>query len=146
GDVDGNGRPDVFTSVFSSDTNTLHLNTNGRYFDDRTDRYGLGAVSRPFLGWACSFQDFDLDGGEDRLIFNGHVYPEATRESMDSEYRQTPLLFRRSGAKFERVSAETAGEWLGQPHCDRSAVFADLDRDGDVDVVVTELNGPVRVL
>ncbi len=49
GDVDGNGRPDLFTSNFSSDTNTLHLNLDGRFFDDRTAAYGLGAPSRASL-------------------------------------------------------------------------------------------------
>jgi hypothetical protein len=103
-------------------------------------------ISRPYLGWACGFFDFDLDGDEDLLMFNGHVYPEATMSTMDSDYEQVPLLFARDGRKFRRVNAETAGAWLGQRHRDRSAVFGDLDGDGDIDVIVNELNGPIRVL
>lgn len=145
-DVDDNGLADKFITVFSSDTNTLHLNVDGKLFEDRSTSYGLGMISRPYLGWACGFFDFDLDGDEDLLMFNGHVYPEATMQTMDSDFEQTPLLFARDGRKFKRVDATDAGDWLGERHRDRSAVFGDLDGDGDIDVIVSELNGPIRVL
>ncbi len=143
-DVDSNGFPDLFTTNFSNDTNTLHLNSGRGFFDDRTRAWGLGLISRPFLGWACGFYDFDLDGDEDLIVCNGHVYPEATKNSMDSTYEQPPLLFERKKNRFHRVSA--AGAWLQKAHRSRGAVFGDLDKDGDIDIVVTELNGPVRVL
>jgi len=145
-DVDGNGLPDVFTTNFASDTNTLHVNRDGRFFEDRTAQYGLGAVSRPFLKWAALFDDFDADGDEDLLVVNGHVYPQATMETMDSEARQPPLLFAREGPRFERVTDPAAGAWLAGKHVDRSAVLGDLDGDGDMDIVIGELNGPLRVL
>lgn len=145
-DVDGNGLPDLFTTNFSSDTNTLHLHLDGRWFEDATRRYGLGQHSRPYLGWACGFYDFDHDGREDLLVVNGHVYPHASFETMDSPYEQPALLYRRTADRFERCLAATAGEWLDRPHCDRAAAFGDLDGDGDIDVVVGELNGSVRIL
>jgi hypothetical protein len=143
-DVDGNGRPDVFTTNFSSDTNTLHLNLDGRSFDDRTNQFGLGAPSRTLVGWGAGFFDFDHDGDEDLLVVNGHVYPQATRASMDSEYAERPLLMERRGARFHALSE--AGAWKLEPHVDRTVVFADLDQDGDVDLVIAGLNEPVRVL
>jgi hypothetical protein len=146
GDVDDNGLPDLFTTNFSSDTNTLHLNIDGTFFEDRTQMYGLAMISRPYLGWACSLIDLDHDGDEDLIMFNGHVYAEATFESMDSEYEQEPLLFERRGRRFVRLEGEQAGEWLGGAYRARCAAFGDLDRDGDVDVVFGELNGPVRLL
>ncbi|MFO0981242.1 MAG: VCBS repeat-containing protein [Planctomycetota bacterium] len=145
-DVNGDGRPDVFTTNFANDTNTLRVSVAPLQYDDRTRQYNLGLVSRPFLGWATMFYDFDHDGDEDLVVFDGHVYPGATFETMDSSYRQTPLLFERRGARFERVLSDRAGAWLAQAHVDRSAAFGDLDRDGDIDIVVGELNGPVRVL
>jgi hypothetical protein len=143
-DVDGNARPDVFTTNFSSDTNTLHLNLDGSFFDDRTAQFGLAAISRPLVGWAAGFFDFDHDGDEDLLVVNGHVYPQASKETMDSEYEQRPLLMERRGGRFEPV--REAGAWKLEPHRDRTAVFADLDRDGDIDIVIGELDGPLRII
>lgn len=146
-DVNADGRPDVFTTNFADDTNTLRVSLPGQAaWEDRTRQYNLGAGSRPFLGWATGFYDFDHDGDEDLIVFNGHVYPTATLETMDSTYRQTPLLFERAGARFERVLPDRAGPWLAEAHVDRSAAFGDLDGDGDVDVVVAERAGPLRVL
>ena len=90
-DVDGNGFADLFTTNFSSDTNTLHLGLDGEFFDDRTSQFGLAMASRPFLGWGVGFYDFDNDGDEDLFTTNGHVYPDARTVTMDSEYAQPPL-------------------------------------------------------
>ena len=146
GDVTGNGYPDFFTTNFSSDTNTLHINRGDGFFDDRTRSWGLGQISHAYLGWACAFVDLDHDGAEDLIAFNGHVYPEATIESMDAAYEQPPLVFRREGERFESVSSDDPGSWLRRPGRDRTAVFVDLDGDGAVDIVVAEINGPIRVL
>lgn len=147
GDVNGDGKPDVFTTNFANDTNTLRVAAKeGFFYSDRTSQFGVGQVSRPFLGWATAFEDFDLDGDEDLIVFNGHVYPNATRQTMDSTYAQVPLLFTRSGNRFERVGAEANNRWLGEEHVDRSAAFGDLDRDGDVDMIVAGVNQKLRVL
>ena len=142
-DVNGDTRPDVFTSNFSSDSNTMHVSAGDGIYDDRTRQYGLSLVSRPYLGWASAFYDFDHDGDEDLLVMNGHVYPQATRATMDSEYEQPALLFRNEEGRFVR---DQSVEVFERPHRDRSAVFDDLDGDGDIDVVVSELNGPLRLL
>jgi hypothetical protein len=143
-DVDGNGRPDLFTTNFSSDTNTLHLNLDGRSFDDRTNQFGLGAPSRTMVGWAAGFADFDHDADEDLFVVNGHVYPQATKQAMDSDYAQPPQLFVRDGRRF--AVAPTAGAWTPAPEVGRTAVFADLDLDGDIDIVSAGLDAPIRVL
>jgi enediyne biosynthesis protein E4 len=146
GDVDENGLPDLFTTNFMYDSNTLHINQGGGFFEDRTMAYGLHVDSRPFLGWATAFCDFDNDADEDLVFFNGHIYPREVCAERKWDYDQVPVLYQRDGPKFHRVDAATGGDWLAEAHCDRTAAFGDLDGDGDIDIVVGERNGPVRVL
>lgn len=146
GDVNGDGLPDAHVSVFSSDTNTMHESREGRFFDDRTGLRGVGVPSRRLCGWASAFVDLDHDGDEDLVTVNGHVYPQATLAMMDSEWEQPVLVLERHGERFEPVSPDSLGAGLGGRYRDRSAVFADLDRDGDLDMVVAGLNQPVRVI
>ena len=141
GDVDDNGWPDIYSTNFSSDTNTLHTNLDGVFFDDRTGRLGLREGTRTMLGWAAEFGDFNHDGAEDLVVFNGHVYPQATPEIMDSAYAQPPQLWLREADGFRLV--DDTG--LGGPRRDRTAVVADLDLDGDLDIVAGELNGALRL-
>jgi hypothetical protein len=143
GDVDANGYPDFFTTNFSSDTNTLHVNLGRGLFDDRTSQFGLAAVSRPFLSWGAGFYDFDSDGDEDLFIVSGHIYPEAETHEIDSDYKQPLLLFERSGKRFERRI--DAGGVFKRAYSGRATAFGDIDDDGDVDVIMTALNEPVRV-
>jgi len=146
GDVDGNGWPDLFTTNFMYDANTLHLNQEGKFFRDATMSYGLQLDSRPLLSWATAFYDFDHDGAEDLVFFSGHIYPRETCEENEWAYDQVPVIYRREGQRFRRLRAEEAGEWVDQPYCDRAAACGDLDGDGDVDMVVAESNGPLRLL
>ncbi len=145
GDVNGDARPDLLTTVFSDDTNTLFASTKDGFFSDASARYGIGTPSRTLCGWAAAFLDLDHDADEDLFIVNGHVYPQATSESMNSTFAQPRLLMVREGDRFVPVSDPTQ-PWLSERRRDRSAVFADLDSDGDVDAVVTGLNEPVQVL
>ncbi|MEO0650967.1 MAG: CRTAC1 family protein [Planctomycetota bacterium] len=142
-DVNRDGAPDLFTTNFVQDTNTLRLSTDTGRWRDGSLASGLGAVSRPFCGWSTGFADFDLDGTDDLLVFNGHVYPDHVAQRLGSSRAQAPLLFRGQGKRFERVSGIPALEQAG---CYRGAAFGDLDADGDVDVITTDICGPVRVL
>ncbi len=72
GDVNGDGRPDLFVTNFSGESNAFYMST-GRFFRERSDRSGLGGPSKTDLGWGTACQDFDLDGDLDLAVFNGHV-------------------------------------------------------------------------
>ncbi len=143
-DADGNGTPDLFLTVFSDDINSLHLNLGDGFFDDRSAQFGLAAASRPYLGWGCGFYDFDLDGDEDLYIANGHVYPEVDDPRIGGSWAQRPLLFERRGRRFE--VATCAASWCERRYHGRATAFGDIDGDGDVDVLMTTLNGPLRLL
>lgn len=144
GDVNGDGRADLFTTNFSDDTNTLMVSRADGFFDDATARFGVGSPSRTLCGWAAAFADLDHDADEDLFIVNGHVYPQATKAALNSEYAQPLLVMERDGARFRVLPPKEP--WLQAPFRDRSAVLADLDRDGDLDAVVVGLNQPVRIL
>lgn len=143
GDIDGTGTPDVISTNFSSDTNTL-LVTDGQYFVDRTNALGIGPPTRSLLGWTTRLLDLDHDGDEDLLTLNGHVYPSATPESIASAWRQPALIQRRDGGRF--IPLSVSGGWLADTRVDRAGAFGDLDGDGDLDLVTAELNGPIRVI
>ena len=146
GDPNGDGRADVFTSNFAADHDTLHLNRGDLLFEDVSRPWGLALVSVPYLGWAAAFVDLDHDRREELLVFHGHVYPETVTGPMGWRHAQEPTLFENVGGRFEPVPPAQGGAWLAEEHCDRSAAFGDLDGDGDVDVVVGELGGPLRLL
>ena len=80
------------------------------------------------------------------LNFDFLKSPTARVVRILSEYLEPALLFERDGGRFMSITDPGAGAWLAGAHCDRGAAFGDLDADGDVDVVVSELNGPLRLL
>lgn len=144
GDVDGDGRLDLFVTNFSGEPNTLYRNDGDGFFDDVSFRSNLGPASMPRLGWGAALLDVDRDGDLDAFTSNGHVYPQADRPGTDTAYPQPCDLFVNTGGRFDLAPAERSG--LGTLAVHRAAAFGDLDDDGDDDVVVAVLDGPVRLL
>jgi hypothetical protein len=138
GDYDGNGTMDVFKTNFAGDTSTLYANAGQGFCEDRTFAAGIGLSTR-WLGWGTAFVDFDKDGWLDLFLTNGHVYPEVVQLKTEAGYRQRKVVYRNLGGRFEDVS-----ERLGPPATDakagRGAAFGDYDNDGDVDVVINNVN------
>ena len=139
-DYDGDGRLDVFVTNFSQDHNTLYRNGGDGFFTDVSYEAGLVTPGLPYLGWGTGFVDIDSDGLLDLFVANGHVYPEIDRFGTRTTYRQRKQLFANSGkGRFRDVSDEVGGGLLTQKSS-RGAAFGDVDNDGDVDVLVINLN------
>lgn len=138
-DYDGDGRLDVFVTNFSQDHNTLYRN-GGAFFADVSHPAGVVTPSLEYLGWGTGFADFDNDGRVDLFVANGHVYPEMDRLGGRSTYRQRKQLFRNVGhGRFRDVTDETGGGLLIE-RSSRGAAFGDYDNDGDIDVLVINMN------
>ena len=143
-DYDGNGLLDIVRTNFSEQVTTLYRNYGGA-FEDASVRAGLG-VNRKYLGFGVGFLDYDNDGWKDLFIANGHVYPQIADRKLHITYRQPKLLYRNTGkGRFEDVSS-TAGPAIAVPSLGRGCAFGDLDNDGDVDVIVNNLDGPPTLL
>lgn len=142
GDYDNDGRSDIHITNFADDFNVLYHNHDGTSVTDVSYPSGVAQPSIPFLGWGTDFLDYDNDGWLDLLVVNGHVYPAADTMPWNTSYRQRALLFRNvDGRRFEDVGA-AAGEGLTTPRASRGSAVGDLDNDGDIDVVVNNIDGP----
>lgn len=148
GDFDGDGDEDLFVSHLVTQTNTLYVNDGAGLFQDQSVRTGLGPPSLPFTGFGTSWFDYDNDGWLDVMVVNGAVdlLPRLVQERDPYPLHQTNQLFRNQGAgRFEEVT-DQAGAAFEPSEVSRGAAFGDLDNDGDLDVVVTNNNGPARLL
>jgi hypothetical protein len=148
GDFDGDGADDIFITHLMEETNTLFMNLGDAVFEDRTRETGLGTPGRRFTGFGTLFFDYDNDGWLDVLVVNGAVQllPELMRKGDSFPLGQPRQLFRNSGnGRFVEI-VEQAGPSFKDLEVGRGAAFGDIDNDGDTDVLVTNNNGPVRLL
>ena len=140
GDYDHDGRFDLFVTNFDDDYNTLYHNDGADSFRDVSYAAKVAAVSLPYVGWGTKFFDYDNDGWIDLFVVNGHVYPQLP------SYRQRNFVHKNNrDGTFTEVA-----EQLGTPFRDkgvgRGAAFGDLDNDGDVDIVINNLDGGPQLL
>ena len=139
-DYDNDGLFDIFVTNFAGDTNTLYRNLGKLLFVDRTASAGMGEVALPYLGWGTGIEDFDNDGLRDIFVANGHVYPEVDGLNVGQSYMQRKELYRNLGnGRFKEIAGDLDGDLL-TAHSARGTAFADFDNDGDIDVLVVNLN------
>jgi hypothetical protein len=148
GDFDGNGTEDIFITHLMDETNTLFTNLGDAVFEDRTREFGLGMPGRRFTGFGTLFFDYDNDSWLDLLVANGAVQllPELMRKGDPFPLGQPKQLFRNTGKNGFIEMVDQAGPNFQLLDVSRGAAFGDIDNDGDTDVIVTNNNGPVRLL
>ena len=148
GDYDNDGKLDLFTTNFDNEPNTLYRNLGVKGFLDVSLETKVGQPSKPFVGWGTGLVDFDNDGWLDLFVVNGHVYPQIEFAKSDTQqgFRQHFLLHRNTGdGKFDDAT-KGAGLQNLPLKSRRGAAFGDLNNDGLIDVVVTNLGEPPTVL
>ena len=145
GDYDLDGRLDLFKGHFTDDTNALYRNAGKGYFQDVTLSSGLGVETR-FTGWGAGIIDLDNDGYPDLFLVTGNVYPELDGKLPAYPYKTPRVIFRNLGnGKFEELIG-TAGPGVEATHSSRGCAFGDFDNDGDLDILIINLNEPPSLL
>ena len=146
-DYDRSGRAHLVVGNFANEMLGLYHNEGNGVFIDDAPRTAAGRASLLMLTWAAFFFDYDLDGWLDIFTANGHI-DEKWAGTIDPRvtYRQPLLMLRNTGARaFENMTTRLGGAF-STPRLARGAGYADIDRDGDLDVFVTTMDGPVSLL
>jgi hypothetical protein len=145
GDADGDGRLDVFVTNHEFEGHTLFRNLAGGLFEDVTFKTGVGPATLPFVGFGTLFFDADNDGDLDLSIVNGHVMNSPGHVRPGAKESQRRVLLRNDGARFRDVTA-ASGAGFAAERVGRALAGADIDNDGDVDLLAVNNNGPADLL
>ncbi len=139
GDYDPDGALDIFKTHFRGDTQALYRNNGRGSFRDVTLRAGLGVETR-YVSWGAGIVDLDNNGLPDLFFTTGMTYPEVEGKLPDAPYKTPNVLFRNlGGGRFEEL-LEEAGPGVMEAHSSRGLAFGDFDNDGDLDVLIMNMN------
>ncbi|HLJ77225.1 MAG TPA: CRTAC1 family protein, partial [Acidobacteriaceae bacterium] len=145
GDYNLDGHLDLFKTHFIGDTCGLYRNDGKGNFDDVTRTAKIGVETR-FTSWGAGMADLDNDGYPDLLFVTGSVYPEVERKLPQYPYKTPRILFRNLGnGTFEELETQP-GRGITTPHSSRGCALGDFDNDGDLDVLIVNMNEPPSLL
>jgi enediyne biosynthesis protein E4 len=145
GDFNLDGHLDLFKTNFTDDTCVLYRNDGKADFQDvtRTSRIG---IESSFTCWGTGIVDLDNDGNPDIFVVAGSVYPEVEKQLPQYPNKSPRILFRNMGdGTFEELG-EAAGPGVTAAHSSRGCAFGDFDNDGDIDILIVNMNEPPSLL
>jgi hypothetical protein len=145
-DYDRSGRPSILIGNFSNQMMALYHNEGNTLFVDEAPRSEVGRKSLLTLGFSCFFFDYDNDGWPDIFVANGHIENEIEKIQKRVKYAQPSHLFHNQGkGQFSEVTGDV-GPTLGTPRVARGAAYADIDNDGNLDLLISSNHGPALLL
>jgi enediyne biosynthesis protein E4 len=145
-DINNDGLPDIWHTAIENETFPLFVNRGGGQFQNVTQRSRLTQLTRLMSGWLNGVVDLDNDGWKDLVVARGNVMDNIDSVSRHFHYAEPNAVLRNLGnARFEDVSA-SAGSDFTRPAPNRGLAYGDLDNDGRIDLVITALGAPARIL
>ena len=142
-DYDNDGLPDIVVTDLSNQRYMLFRNNGDGSFRDVTNQSGLGSATMMFSGWSTRLFDYDNDGWKDLFVAQSHVMDTIEKTAGNLRYLEPPLLLRNVSGHFSQVDA---GEAFQKSYAGRGAAFGDIDNDGDIDIVVSNLGQKAYLL
>jgi hypothetical protein len=143
-DYDNDGRPDILCTALAGETFPLFRNHGKGEFRDSTDRSNLRALTYRRSGWGIGLFDLNNDGWKDLFTANSHVN-DTVEQFETAKYKLANSVFANAGDGTFRDASSESGSDFQQARAHRGAVFADFNRDGKIDVVVTALGEPAEL-
>ncbi len=145
GDLNLDGNSGLLVTHFQTEASGLYLNTGGANFEDITDVSGI-AGEKHYVSWGAAIADFDNDGLPDLFWVAGNVYPELEKRFPKYPFKAPRILFRNLGGhKYEQLTTQT-GLALTERHASRGCAIGDFDNDGDLDILIMNVNEPPSLL
>ncbi len=146
GDYNHTGRPSLYVSNFADEDNALYRNDGNWDFHDVSYQAGVALPSLPWVKWGDAFVDLDNDGWLDLIAVSGHVYPQVDTLPSGGGYRQPKILQLNQQDGTFCDASDQAGPALLEHRVSRGVAVGDLFNDGNVDVVVSDLDGSPMIL
>ena len=144
GDYDNDGLPDIFKTHFADDLPILYKNSGKAFFEDVSRMAGFDHTR--YVQWGTGFADFDNDGWQDILTVTGNVYPEVEKIFKEYPHRSPRLVYQNLGNGRFRDVSDITGTGISEPRSSRGSAYGDFDNDGDIDVLVMNMNEPPLLL